>query len=443
MKVLLPSFNFIGGKNMTKNEVGTKIPEYIESMAKKMGLNLKYIYEDGDCSDKYPASNPGGGRKSTRFRNMSSANAHKFKIADNWVYFKSPTYANYPTNPQEEISIQLSSEDITIALNMPPELQFDSNWHLFYGITQARKSALVGSSRKQESVSKPKSEKFLTFFMLVNLDSWQQPICLRISIRQEKNTLSDHLFKKTSLNNKDLWVKPKEVNFNPNHLHLTSSLNKDDMNDSIFFFEVDIMGLAKRSFKGNTFKEISFLNISSKEGWSEFDAYLFLPTARRCIFIEAKLDSDISDTVTLNGKDIKISQITRAMESAYLFTHHLGSYFNGWDYDYLFICPRDKYENSQMDYSQLIPQIQKPDSDVFRNEYNNLELDSSSTKQDLFDNFLSTCHKHIHVIFWDELLTIIHENIPNFLSNYMNNLKSNKSLYDIAEKRFELATIQL
>jgi len=138
---------------------------------------------------------------------------------------------------------------------------------------------------------------------------------------------------------------------------------------------------------------------------------------------------------------VSISKRVRDVLSLYLLNemvHDVLSLSN-----YLFICPRDKYENSQMDYSQLIPQIQKPDSDVFRNEYNNLELDSSSTKQDLFDNFLSTCHKHIHVIFWDELLTIIHENIPNFLSKYMNNLKSNKSLYDIAEKRFELATIQL
>ena len=428
---------------MTKNEVGTEIPEYIGIITKKKGLNLKYIYEDGNFGDKYPASNPGGGRKSTRFRNINSACAHKSKISDNWVYFKSPTYVNYPTNLQKEISNQLSSEDMTIALNMPPELQFNSNWHLMYGITQTRKSALVGSSRKQESISNPKSEKFLTFFMLVNLDSWQQPICLKMPIRQGDNTLSDDFFNKTSVNNRDLWVKPKEVTFSPSHLHLTSSLKKDDMNDSIFFFEEDIMSLAKRSFKGNTFKEISFLNISSKEGWSVFDAYIFLPSTKRCIFIEAKLDSDILDTVTLNGEDIKISQITRAMESAFLFTHHPDSNFRGWRYDYLFICPRDKYENSQMNYSQLIPQIQEPDSDVFRNEYNNLKLDSNPTKQDLFKAFLSTAHKHIHVLYWDELMNLIHENDPNFLSNYMNNLISNKSLYDLCKGRFELASVQL
>ena len=423
---------------MTKNEVDTEIPEYIESMAKKMGLNLKYIYEDGDCGDKYPASNPGGGRKSTRFRNMSSANAQKFKIADNWVYFKSPTYANYPTNPQEEISIQLSSEDITIALNMPPELQFDSNWHLFYGITQARKSALVGSSRKQESVLNPKSEKFLTFFILANLDTWQQPKCLKNPIRDENDNLCTSFFKTMRDNMNDLWSTPKTPNIRAKNI--IPPLTNEMMKYSIFFFEHDIRSSAINPYRNIAFRDLTFLNFTITRGWSIFDAFIFLPSAKRCIFIESKVGSKIVPTVK---KVIKISQITRAMESAYLFTHHPDSNFNGWDYDYLFICPREKFENSQMDYSQLIPQIQNPDSDVFRNEYNNLELDSNPTKQELFENFLSTCHKHIHVRFWDELVTIIQDNIPDFLSNYVNNLKSNKSLYDIAKKRFNLASIQL
>ena len=96
-----------------------------------------------------------------------------------------------------------------------------------------------------------------------------------------------------------------------------------------------------------------------------------------------------------------------------------------------------------MDYSQLIPQIQNPNSNVLRDEYKSLGLDIDPKKQSLFEDFLSTAHEHIYVLFWDNLAKLINENNPNFLLNYMKKLESNKSLYDIIKKRLELASIKL
>lgn len=88
---------------MSRNEVGTEIPSHIESKAREMGLNLKYIYEDEKYGDKCPASNPGGNRPSARFKNISSANKHKICIDENcnWVFFESPTHGYEP--PQKKV----------------------------------------------------------------------------------------------------------------------------------------------------------------------------------------------------------------------------------------------------------------------------------------------------------------------------------------------------
>ena len=212
-----------------------------------------------------------------------------------------------------------------------------------------------------------------------------------------------------------------------------------------FFFEHEIMNPAINPFRTSgdeAFKELSFLNIAHKDGWSEFDAYIFLPSAKRCIFIESKLNSDIKLTVKLNGEKIKISQITRAMESAYLFTHHPASNFLGWEYDYLFICPRQEYESGKKEYSKAIPRIQNPNLTVLRDEYLSLKekIDPDPVKKSLFDDFLSAHHEHIHVLFWDQLFDVLEETDPGFLAKYMKNLQlKDESMYEEWHSRLKLA----
>ena len=327
--------------------------------------------------------------------------------------------------------------------------EYDSDWNAMYGITNKRKSAMVKEAEEighmgGNSSLNQNAETFLTFFSLVNLDSWQQPECLAkpIRTRDEKNPLSASFFKMMRENKISLWSKPKASNYSAKRL--ISTLTDQMMSYSIFFFEHDIMSSAinpLRTSRNKAFKELSFLNISRKRGWSIFDAYIFLPSAKRCIFIESKLNRDISLTVKLNGENIKISQITRAMESAYLFTHHPASNFHGWEYDYLFICPRQKYESGLPEYSKAIPRVQNPNLTVLRDEYLSLkeEIDPDPVKKSLFEDFLSAHHEHIHVLFWDQLFDLLEETDPGFLAKYMENLQlKDISMYEIWRSRLNL-----
>ncbi|MFZ3058307.1 MAG: hypothetical protein WA102_01095 [Candidatus Methanoperedens sp.] len=75
------------------NEFGTTIPEHIAKKAREMGCNKPaYIYKDGEWKNhgKFPASNLHT-EKSTRFRDAGSAEAHKVRIAEDWVVFASPS----------------------------------------------------------------------------------------------------------------------------------------------------------------------------------------------------------------------------------------------------------------------------------------------------------------------------------------------------------------
>jgi len=190
------------------------------------------------------------------------------------------------------------------------------------------------------------------------------------------------------------------------------------------------------------FKGLSFLDISTKQKWSKFDGFIFLPTLKRCLFIESKLGRDIDETVKWHDHKIRISQIARALESAYLFTHHPDSAFHGWEYDYLFICPRQKYESERTKYSQIISRIQDPNSTVLNDEYLNLPIDSDSVKKPLFEDFLSTHYRHIHVLFWDQLFEALEETNLGFLAKYMENLQLNdRSMYEIWRSRLKHASI--
>ena len=336
----------------------------------------------------------------------------------------------------EVLSLSIDIEEI---FHMPCE--YYSDWNAMYGITNKRKLAMVKDMDPNSSLN-PNSETFLTFFSLANLDSWQQPKCLAKPIRAkyEKNKWSSSFFKLMRENMNSLLPKPKTSNYNAKRLIPT--LTDQMMRYSVFFFESDIMNSAINSFRNKAFKELSFLNISRKQGWSVFDAYIFLPSAKRCIFIESKLNSDILPTVKGNGENIKISQITRAMESAYLFTHHPASNFHGWEYDYLFICPRQKYESELKEYSKIIPRIQDPNLTILKDEYLNLKIDPDPVKKPLFEDFLSTHHKHIHVLFWDQLFEILEEIDPGFLVKYVENLRlKDKSMYDRWLLRLNLASI--
>jgi formylglycine-generating enzyme required for sulfatase activity len=73
------------------NEFNEDIPEDVAKKALELGCkNIKYVYKDGEYHGKYPAASIGGS-KATRFRNTSSAEAHKINLGKGWVVFRSPS----------------------------------------------------------------------------------------------------------------------------------------------------------------------------------------------------------------------------------------------------------------------------------------------------------------------------------------------------------------
>lgn len=337
---------------------------------------------------------------------------------------------------EEVIERLLPSEDIKKLFNMPYD--FESDWNLKYGITNNRKNSMIDNVKGRNSALNPSSETFLTFFSLTNLDQWQQPDCLRILLRKDdsENSLNADLFEKIRKNEDDFWKAPKEIEFDPKKI-IPTLTDKESMKFSIIFFETDIMSSAINPYEDSAFRDLTFLDYQIERGWSEFDAFIYLPREHRIVFIESKLESDMGKDVK---GDIKIPQIVRALESAYLFTHHDDSKFHNWSYDYLVICPRYKYEDEPTDYSRLIHEIKKPNSDMLRKKYVNHSVDLKKT--DLFEDFLLTAPKHLYVLFWDKLYDIFEDMTPGFLTDYMKNLKDIKhSAYDGCSQRFKKARI--
>ena len=79
---------------------------------------------------------------------------------------------------------------------------------------------------------------------------------------------------------------------------------------------------------------------------------------------------------------------------------------------------------------------------MLREEYLSLKekIDPDPVKKSLFDDFLSTRHEHIHVLFWDQLFDVLEETDPGFLAKYMKNLQlKDESMYEEWHSRLKLA----
>lgn len=88
------------------NEFGTEIPANIAKKAKDMGCyKPAYIYKDKEWMNhgKFPASNLNIIKKSTRFGDAGSAEAHKVSLGEGWVIFKSPSGSGSRTTKKNDV----------------------------------------------------------------------------------------------------------------------------------------------------------------------------------------------------------------------------------------------------------------------------------------------------------------------------------------------------
>ncbi len=283
------------------------------------------------------------------------------------------------------------------------------NWFLYYGITQTRYNKLNGTGKY--GVFNPCSETAKTLCFFGNLDDWQQIDTLSPTPRKlhNKNGWNSEFFENIRNGSSNLTkIKSKcDLWYNFISKNITDIKHKDFKN-SILLFEFELMLDAFHEVNSEPFKKLSFLDISSfvKTKWSKFDAILILPDIKRFICFECKLDSDISRTT--NDFPL-INQIFRNLESVFLLTKHEDSLYSGWDFNYIFVCPKKEYEYKLTLYSYLIKDIIGNGIGLYKNllcaEYKD-KLDIDSKKY--LDSFIKEAGNKISVAHW--------EDFPNFKS---------------------------
>lgn len=333
------------------------------------------------------------------------------------------------------------NKELYLLLNIKREIT--GTWHLSYGLTEDRQSALPDSSHN-DGLTNPNSETSLTLFVLGNADNWEQIENLAVLPRtitrtgtQQNVAWNRHFFDNVRSERNNFHPNRKKVN----HLWdvmLADNLYESDcsaLNNSYLLFEFEIMNSKFHSISTGVFKKLSFFDIASKPRWSQFDALLILPTIKRLIFIESKLWSDVSETTT----EYPINQICRNLESAFLLTNHGDSLYRDWDFAYLFISPSEKYNFRTKNYETYLNIFQNGEIEPIESLYTNKATKSyRKDNNEYFDSFCGNISKHIYRFYWDQLGNILNNERPKFFENYFRQLsKKNIKWSSTIKEKFQ------
>ena len=185
------------------------------------------------------------------------------------------------------------------------------------------------------------------------------------------------------------------------------------------------------------FRQLSFLPIDNQGEWSQFDAVLIVPHGNKgtLYFVEAKLHSDVSTGTT---KYPYVTQIVRNLEAAFLLTRHSMSQYQGWDFRYVFVCPKKALRYKATYYAYALGEHGEAVQDTITN-YSVLLSDEvhdwkdNTAKHNLFQAFREETPKRVAVVPWCELAAIAASHSPEGFAGYRSLLKECKEL-DESEK---------
>lgn len=296
------------------------------------------------------------------------------------------------------------------------------DWYVRYGLTKTREEALTEFAKHSDSFFNPKSETALTLFILGNIDRWKQIKTLKKLPRDPSNRESS--WGKAFFNG--VRSTPESIYSASKDCGLWNKLRREilDCEDTylhevILLFEFRIMNSAFHSIRDSqgrsrAFKELSFLNVCRNVG--QFDAVLIFPRRRSFIFFESKLSSDISIRTTHR----ETNQIIRNLESAFLLTHHPDSLYKGWDYKYVFLCPR---QTEVKLYSDVLGLIKKEISIYQQKITSEYKCSINHRCYGLFEEFELGVSKRIFRIYWDEFGDTLKDSDPGFFQSYFDNLE--------------------
>ncbi len=330
-------------------------------------------------------------------------------------------------------------EDHRLLLNSD---KLETDWNLYYGLTDNRSKSLLNKKDHKNSFYNSNSENSLTLFVFGNLDDWSQNGNLKLKPRDDRSRWSKNFFDslrsgeklyKGSKNSKNLLKKSIESN-----LDLTGL----DMTDSVLLFEFSVMNSSFHG--GETFRKLSFLDLKYTNRWVKFDAVLILPSEKLFIFIESKMESDIS---TSTARYPKVNQIIKGLESAYLLTNHKDSLYEGWDFRYVITCPRVINEYNMTYYNYITKYIGKnlvEYNDLINKEYP--EDINESCYPKYFGGFLKEVRDKISMVYWDEITKYLFDQDDNFFMNYLKRVEKNldeKEKFKAIKTRFKRANLKL
>ena len=338
-------------------------------------------------------------------------------------------------------------EHLSILLNQPSLL---TNWHSYYGLTQNRADALVHAGKNANSLHHPGSETALTLFTFGNLDGWHQIGRCNPTPRDNSSKWSSDFFSLVR-ENKFTLSEPRSTN-NGLTAILASALHTaiPDLSNAVLMFEFEVLNSAfhpECSGGKKAFKNLSFLSMGQGE-WSQFDALLIAPSGQRgtIVFIEAKLTSDVSRSTTAFPL---VNQLVRNLESAYLLTHHDDSLYKGWDFHYIFVCPRTAMEYKTTYYAYALGNRGDNVSESIRCYGRLLEKEyqdrrSGAVYEKHFEEFENITPERVHVLYWDECAAQCVERNCQFWTEYLSAIERlGPTIRKAVEDRLKVAGIRL
>ncbi len=320
--------------------------------------------------------------------------------------------------------------------------QVGNDWHRWYGITERRKDSLLKGFSHPGSFFNPNSESTLTLFMLGNLDGWSQPSLIDEPPRDERSEWRSSFFleliegcehlKKQNTFWEDL-VLSRKLGIKRSHLEI-----------NILLFEVELRSEAVHCGDEESRDNISFLDISDKNRWVQFDAVMILPRIKTFVFFESKFQSDVSR----NSENYpRVDQIMKGLESAYLLTNHEKSPYSDWDFRYVLICPKVLNQYGLTAYQNILDNL--GEDLVEYNDLLNKRFHSSlneETYPEYFGQFLNQAPEKISKLHWKELGDVINKDDECFFSRYFQKLEEkgfSGRKVDNIRKKFKKAGIKI
>jgi len=195
--------------------------------------------------------------------------------------------------------------------------------------------------------------------------------------------------------------------------------------NTILLTEFEVINAAFHTTGTRPFKSLSFFDLRTSSKCCQYDAVLLLPAARRFVFIEANLGSDLSNVAAAGPSR---NQVMRGLEAAYFLTRAKNSLYLGWDFSYVLLCPPVTDDEVAPSHARYLD----PDGTGLKAalaEYKALLNSGASPapmpeRMPLWSDFWRTVRKRFTCIQWPEVFQACERITPGLLPQHLQRLRA-------------------